>query len=109
MHRLIIEAWQCKRHGLKECSDFITEVINTLKTHEIGRLQFNITNKIPGAKPGITINVVFLESHLALHTWPEENSFVDLEISSCKEFPVEKLHKGFQLFFNPSRILVKEI
>ena len=67
------------------------------------RQQIEVTNQILDAKPGVTISVVFLESNLVLHTWPEEK-FAELQVSSCKPFNPELVVTAFRGFFVPSEI-----
>jgi len=89
--------------SLSECSRFISRLIHTLGVREIMRQQVEVTNQILDAKPGVTISVIFLESNLVLHTWPEEK-FAELQVSSCKTFHSSMVRRAFEEFFNPIEI-----
>lgn len=39
---------------------------------------------------GITGTVILAESHISIHTFPERNNFVTMDIYSCKDFDVDK-------------------
>jgi S-adenosylmethionine decarboxylase len=104
IQRLIIEGHGCAFRSLNRCADFVTMLIATIKVHELMRQQVEATALIPGRELGVTVSVSFLESHLFMQTWPEEN-FVDLEISSCKSFDRELIIKAFQRFFEPDFIV----
>lgn len=90
--------------SLSECSEFVSRLIHILEVREIMRQQVEITSQVSDAKPGVTVSVVFLESNLVLHTWPE-NRFAELEISSCKPFNPDHVIMAFREFFIPFRLI----
>ena len=107
LFNLTIKGYGCKHQDIRQCRDFGNWLIDFLDVHEIGHTGFNITGRISGAKPGVTLTITFLESHLALHTWPGENGFAYLEITSCKSFDDYAVGEQFKIFFEPLRIEAK--
>lgn len=104
LQRLMLELVECgKKRSLRECGDFVSELVSILGVREIMRQQVEITNRIPNAKPGVTVSVIFLESDLVLHTWPEE-SFADLKITCCRPFDPDVVATFFKEFFISARI-----
>ena len=103
LSRLIIEGYSCNDncYNRSKCRHWIEEVLNTLKVNYLGELNFTVNHRI-------IITIVGAESYLCLDTWPEENSFITFEISSCKEFDKDKVAKAFNLFFKPQRMLTKK-
>lgn len=102
LQRLILEGKGCRYKSLSTCDEFLRVMINTLAVTEVMRQQIEVKSPIAG-KPGITISIVFLESHLVMHTFPEE-SLVELNLSSCKSFDRTKLVKVFKYFFEPQSV-----
>jgi len=47
---------------------------------------------------GLSAGMVLVESHIYIHTWPEEN-YARLEISSCKSFDEKKALEVIKVFF----------
>lgn len=107
-HRMIIEGFGCQTKSLTECSSFMTQLVSTLGTLEIARIQVNvIPKKILNSKNheaalGVTILVEYLESGASLRTWPEE-AFASLDIFSCKGFVRQSIINAFEAFFRSNR------
>lgn len=102
MYRLILEGANCLTMRLAQIRTFADKLINELNVTAIGIQAFNVGNQYPDTKPGVTVNVTFLESHLAIHTWPEIE-FAVMEISSCKAFDANSVITMFNGFFMPMR------
>jgi S-adenosylmethionine decarboxylase len=58
--------------------------------------------KYSGAVPddwGVTGVVILAESHCSIHTFPDREGFVTLDIYSCKDFPADKVITEIERFF----------
>lgn len=103
MHRLVLEGERCTTHTFTACRGFAFELTVVLDVRMIGFVAVDVGKQYADAKPGVSVNLLFLESHLALHTWPE-HEFVVMEISSCKEFDKDEIAEHFKRFFEPARL-----
>ena len=52
---------------------------------------------------GLSGVVLIAESHIAIHTFPDKNGFVTVDIFSCKEFDVPTAVEEIVKAFNPSK------
>ena len=102
LQRILLESYECRTRGLGSCVEFMAMLEATLEVTEVGRLQIKVTSPIEG-RPGVSLVAVFLESNMAIHTFPEVN-YADLYISCCKPFNRDKVIKAFRYFFNVSDI-----
>lgn len=102
-YRIHIDGFVCEARSLGECAEFVTMLVNTLKVREVMRQQIEISYNAPDAEPGISLQVMFLESSLSLHTWPGHEQ-ASLDIFSCKAFGRNMVENAFTRFFKPSRI-----
>lgn len=82
---LILDA--TARGGLNDlelCDRFITNIITMVGMTELERFRVELSAAMDSG-PGISITSVILESHIALHTWPEYHTLM-FNIVSCKPF-----------------------
>lgn len=59
--------------------------------------------KFPGENSGVTGNVIWAESHMAIHTWPELHYF-SCDLFSCKLFSREEA-----ITFLMNKFFIKDI
>lgn len=59
-------------------------------------------------KEGLTGFVTIAESHLSVHTFPD-NGRVYADIFSCKQFDVKKVTEIFRRAFEPSKVVNKVV
>lgn len=57
---------------------------------------------------GITATMVWLESGVQLHTWPEY-SFMTIDIYSCKDFNTDDVDEVLKSFFKPVEFVRKMV
>ena len=55
---------------------------------------------------GLTAMLIISESHLALHTWPEEGLAL-IDIFTCNEKSPDNAVEIFRQFFNPETVILK--
>ena len=114
--RMSIDGYSCKNsRSLDGCNQFLTMMVATLKINERQRQltshplaqQSEEVNALTfgNKKPGISAQMIFLESGLQLHTWPEEKE-ATLDIFSCLKFDRILVEKAFKSFFKPEMIEV---
>jgi len=84
-------------HSLDSCLEFCWILTHTLQVRLVSVTAYEVIDQVPGADPGITIIMIFLESSLSLHTWPGEKK-ISLDIVSCKKFDKLIVDKAFRLF-----------
>ncbi len=71
-------------NNLGLCDRFITNVIAAIGMTELERFRVELPAAMDSG-PGISITSVIIESHMALHTWPEYHTLM-FNIVSCKPF-----------------------
>ena len=111
-YRMSIDGYGCKNsRSLDGCNQFLTMLAETLKINERQRqltgypLAQQSESNVDDANPGISAQMIFLESGLQLHTWPEKKE-ESVDIFSCLEFDRVLVKKAFKLFFRPDKIKV---
>ena len=93
-------------YNLEAMHGFLDDLVNKLDVQEIARTVLYIGDKVcPDKKPGISALVIFLESGLMVHTWPEER-FATVDIFSCKEFRKDYVDEVIEYCFMPEEIRV---
>lgn len=84
-------------NNLKKLNEYSTELLKLLKINEIGRIDHKFTPQ------GVTLLVLLSESHLGIHTWPEDGTaYIDLFSCGQKtqynyhtQIKIEKLTKKY--------------
>jgi len=61
-----------------------------------------------GQEPGVSVNALIAESHIAIHTWPQEG-VVTVDMYSCLRFHAEHVLNILQHFFNITKVIHSEI
>lgn len=56
---------------------------------------------------GVTGFQIIIESHLSIHTWPEWDNFVAIDLFSCKPFDVAQLRQVCQSYWRFSRMVTR--
>ena len=69
---------------LGACSAFIDQVVRVANMTELSRFRVELPSGLPTG-PGISIVVSIIESHVAIHTWPERGTLL-FNIVSCQTF-----------------------
>lgn len=57
---------------------------------------------------GLSGFVILFESHISVHTWPEEN-FVAMDVYSCKDFDEKSATKYIKNYWKSKKMKVKTI
>lgn len=61
-----------------------------------------------GQVPGVSVNALIAESHIAIHTWPQEG-VVTIDMYSCVRFHAEAVFSILQDFFNITKVIYSEL
>ncbi len=111
---LTIDAFGCDKRKLMDLRfiySFLDKMPEFIDMHKISRpyvVNFEGTLGQGGTDAGGVTGFVFLsESHIAIHTYPQEGYFA-LDIFSCQEFDIDKADGFIRRAFNPKR-LVKQV
>jgi len=91
---LTLDLYGCDHEKLGS-HEFITKVLNEMP-EELGMNKFSDpqVTEVPGQgldsfdRGGVTGFVILVESHMAIHTFPEDG-YASFDIFSCKEFDVD--------------------
>ena len=97
-----------KLNSLKLTKKYISGVIKKFKLHELGSFYY----KFP-RRNGFTGLVSLIESHVAIHTWPELYYFT-LDVYLCNYSKnnnaiCQKVFKEIVNFFKPTRVIKRMI
>jgi len=103
--RLILEARQCRREDdLKFICEFLKNLCKRISmTPIIGPIGAELPSLFLKDRYGVSAAIIFLESGVQIHTWPEY-SFVTLDLFSCKDFDEQIVIKYFKGYFKPKEI-----
>jgi S-adenosylmethionine decarboxylase len=92
---LMLECYECNKERLNDES-FVAEFLDEL-CEVIGMRKISKPNVIrfPGNpetfdKGGLCGVIFIAESHISIHTFPDNNGFASVDVFSCKEFDVNK-------------------
>jgi len=77
----------------------MTPVLHTL---QVAHFPIPVKGKLRGGY-GLSAGMILVESHIYIHTWPE-NGYARFELSSCKEFEIERLLNTLKIFLGEVEI-----
>jgi|SRR3989344_2182226 len=105
-NHLIIDGLECDNDKLKD-EERISELLNTLPEKiEMKKLSSPMVFKGSDHLPGLTGVVIIETSHIAFHTFTDENK-VNIDIYSCKDFDNEMVLEEFKKTFGIKKMIVK--
>jgi len=108
---LIIDAYGIEERKLKDLKAIRTLFGNLLKTLKMRPLSNIIVKKvITDYYPdwGVSAFVMLYESHISIHTWPEE-SYVAMDIYSCKDFNHKEVINFLKKYLGYKKMKIKMI
>ena len=118
-YRMSMDGYDCKNsRSLSGCNQFLTMLVETLRINERQRQLTGHSSPLAhqseeinaftsgNKKPGISGQIIFLESGLQFHTWPEEGE-ATVDIFSCLKFDRGLVEKAFRRFFKPGKIEIR--
>lgn len=95
---------------LTRVARFCKELVETIKMRPLGSHYYDVPIALArhGIEPehdegGVTAVVVLSTSHLALHTWPEENG-ARIDIDSCRGFEDDPVYRLLREHFDATEI-----
>ena len=104
-HHTIWDIYQCD----SEKSSFvepIKKILNTIVDElQLGKVEEAYKQFQPFGATGF---ILLEESHISIHTWPE-NGYVAIDVFSCKPFDIEKINTIIKDFFQTDIIETKVI
>ena len=102
---LIIDAYGIAVHRLKN-RRLIKDLLNNLpKKFKMRLLGKTVVRKVQSAEYpdwGFSGFALLYESHISLHTWPEEG-YVAMDIYSCKDFNDKKISSYLKKFWRAAK------
>ncbi|RJP26299.1 MAG: polyamine aminopropyltransferase [Candidatus Omnitrophota bacterium] len=78
--RILYQHCRCDEHTLYRPESVVSQIMQMIQS--VGFQAINHTS-YAFAESGYTIAIILAESHLVIHTWPEHNKLVLIEISVC--------------------------
>jgi len=70
----------------EEMRGYLWDLAETIEMRIMGNPQ-SVSVEDKGLENGVTVIAIIETSHIAIHTWPEQDDFnVNVDIFSCKEF-----------------------
>jgi len=106
---LMLDCYNCDNKKLKNKSfilDFLKKFPLALGMHII-KEPFIVpysSNPETWDNGGISAIVLIAESHIAIHTFPDNDGYMSLDMFSCKEFDIEKVISVISETFKPKMI-----
>jgi S-adenosylmethionine decarboxylase len=100
--QITIECSGCPASILDSVSDIETTLQSAALACELHVLKIDFHHFSP---QGITGYALLSESHISIHTWPEEQ-FAIIDILSCSTIKEEKVIKCLQEYLQPSTVSV---
>ena len=106
---LTLDLYGCDREKLAD-RDFIFRILDELPG-KVGMNKFSEpqVTEVPAQGPdsfdrgGITGFVILVESHMAIHTFPE-NSYASFDIFSCKDFDTDYAARTLMKLLNAKKV-----
>lgn len=84
----------------------IKKILNTIVDElQLGKVEEAYKQFEPFGATGF---ILLEESHISIHTWPE-NGFVAIDVFSCKPFDIEKINLIIKDFFETNFVETKVI
>jgi len=105
-----IDASRCDKGKLASYS-LVYDVLNNLPA-KIGMTKMTLPyvakwlDKFADGTPGISGTVMIAESHISIHTFPDQD-YVFMDVFSCREFDVERAVKYLLLAFDAKKHTIK--
>ena len=108
---LLLDGYGCDEKKLRDMDnvyDFLNKLPNKLRMTKMMQ-PYVVKWKDPGClTPGLTGFVTIAESHLAVHTFPDDGR-VYADIFSCKQFDTGNIEKYFHESFLPKKMQVRTV
>ncbi len=97
----VFDLYGCRKEPLETVGNIqllLQEVVHVVGLHPIGE-KYN-----QFSPHGVTGFILLEESHISIHTWPEEN-FAALDIFSCRDITaIQEIYLIFQKYLTPTHI-----
>ena len=106
---LMLDCYGCDKEKLKDAKailKFLNDTVKKLDMHII-KEPFLVSydyNPETWDNGGVSAIVIIAESHISIHTFPENDGFMSLDMFSCKEFNIDKVVSIVTKEFKPQMI-----
>lgn len=108
----LLDLYGCDMQALRSMEIFYRALGRIARAVGFTPLQFPevviVEDKEDCTKWGLSGVLLFAESHVTLHSWPEKQ-FLMCDLTGCKEFPIDKLREELKLTFNPQKDELKVV
>lgn len=102
----LLDLYGCDMQALRSMEVFYRTLARIAKVVGFTPLSFPevvvVEDKDDCTKWGLSGHLLFAESHVTLHSWPELQ-YLMCDLTGCKEFPIDKLREELELAFNPQK------
>lgn len=106
---LMLDCYGCDREKLRDANcilKFLKQTPGKLDMHIIKEPSIVSYDENPETwdNGGVSAIVIIAESHISIHTFPDNDGFMSIDMFSCKEFDIEKVISIINEEFNPNMI-----
>ena len=91
------------------CKWFLLDLVKEIRMTPVkgGGCEIQIPSPLGKSKSGVSATRIILESHVAIHTWPEQEA-LRLLVDSCREFDIDHLLRYLEYVFDTPRIVIRK-
>lgn len=104
---LVLELYGCDKESTRSVDTTFTFLDSVPASIGMTKIMppyaFRYSGKVP-EEWGVSGVVLIAESHIAVHTFPDQNEFVTVDIFSCKDFDIDLAIKEIEKFYKPAKI-----
>lgn len=104
---LVLELYGCDKESTRSVDNTFTFLDSVPASIGMTKIMppyaFRYSGKVP-EEWGVSGVVLIAESHIAVHTFPDQNEFVTVDIFSCKDFDIDLAIKEIEKFYKPTKI-----
>ncbi|MCL5004846.1 MAG: adenosylmethionine decarboxylase [Patescibacteria group bacterium] len=108
---LIIDAYgidYAKLRNQKSIKNLLKDLPKKFKMRPLGKESVKKVSSDFYPDWGVSGFVMLYESHISLHTWPEEG-YVAMDLYSCKDFDDKAIVKYLREFWNAKKMKIKVV
>lgn len=105
----MLDCYGCDKEKLKNADfilKFLNDTVKKLDMHIIKEPSLISYDYNPETwdNGGVSAIVIIAESHISIHTFPENDGFMSLDMFSCKDFNIDKVISIVNKEFKPEMV-----